>query len=233
MENMKHAAQLTSSNGMSMKQFQNLLNCLMLHQYGWVFNIPVDIVELEIPDYFTVIKHPMDLATVKSQITSSQYSSPIDFVTDVRLTFSNAMIYNSPGNKKLVDAYMLEKQKVQEKAEPCELEENVGSSLTLDPSKGNHSNSETRKVSINMTGQVEQSSYSKVVTVSAKACLEGENASERQVSPKKLYRVALLINDFVSTIPKAHEKTFEKMEKIVDINKSCQLLKDLEILRVV
>ncbi|XP_028766158.1 transcription factor GTE10-like [Neltuma alba] len=108
-ETMKIAAQVTSSNAMLMKQCQALLDCLMSRQYAWVFNTPVDIVELEIPDYFTVIKHPMDLGTVKSRITSSQYSSPMDFAADVRLTFSNAMSYNPPGNDVHIMAKTLSK----------------------------------------------------------------------------------------------------------------------------
>jgi hypothetical protein len=89
---------MTTSYATLMKQCENLLNRLMSHQYGWVFNAPVDIVKLNIPDYFTVIKHPMDLGTVKSKLTSGKYSSPIAFAADVRLTFSNAMTYNPPGN---------------------------------------------------------------------------------------------------------------------------------------
>lgn len=85
-------------NAALMKQCEGLLKKLMEHQHGWVFNTPVDVVKFNIPDYFTVIKNPMDLGTIKSKIASSQYSSPLDFVADVRLTFSNAMTYNQPGN---------------------------------------------------------------------------------------------------------------------------------------
>ncbi|THG20904.1 hypothetical protein TEA_016945 [Camellia sinensis var. sinensis] len=67
-------------------------------KYGWVFNTPVDVVKLNIPDYLTIIKHPMDLGTIKSKIASSEYLSVLEFVADVRLTFSNAMTYNPPGN---------------------------------------------------------------------------------------------------------------------------------------
>lgn len=81
-----------------MKQCDTLLNRLMSHHFGWVFNVPVDVVKLNIPDYFNVIKHPMDLGTVKSRLTSGKYSSPMEFAADVRLTFSNAMTYNPPGN---------------------------------------------------------------------------------------------------------------------------------------
>lgn len=81
-----------------MKQCETLLKRLLGHQYAWVFNKPVDVVKLNIPDYFTVIKQPMDLGTIQSKLTSGFYTSPMDFASDVRLTFSNATTYNPPGN---------------------------------------------------------------------------------------------------------------------------------------
>nr|XP_029122816.1 transcription factor GTE9 isoform X2 [Elaeis guineensis] len=89
---------ISNSYAMLMKQCDALLKRLMSHQYGWVFNTPVDVVKLNIPDYFQIIKHPMDLGTIKSKIASGAYSSPRDFVSDVRLTFTNAMTYNPRGN---------------------------------------------------------------------------------------------------------------------------------------
>ncbi|KAJ6869172.1 transcription factor GTE8-like isoform X2 [Populus alba x Populus x berolinensis] len=97
-EPVKPAAPLGISTAMLMKQCEALLNRLMTHQFGWIFKTPVDVVKLNIPDYFTIIKHPMDLGTVKSKIVSGEYLSPQGFAADVRLTFSNAMKYNPPGN---------------------------------------------------------------------------------------------------------------------------------------
>ncbi|KAE8697107.1 thymidylate kinase-like isoform X1 [Hibiscus syriacus] len=97
-ESAKHASAVNTSNIMLMKQCEGLLKRLMGHQYGWVFNQPVDIVKLNIPDYFNVIKHPMDLGTVKKKIASDAYGSPLEFHDDVKLTFNNAMTYNPPGN---------------------------------------------------------------------------------------------------------------------------------------
>lgn len=96
-ESAKPAA-VSASSTASLKQCEQLLQRLMSHTFGWVFNTPVDVVKLNIPDYFTVIKHPMDLGTVKSKITAGEYTHPLDFAADVRLTFSNAMTYNPPGN---------------------------------------------------------------------------------------------------------------------------------------
>ena len=49
----------------ALKQCQVLLKTLMTHKFGWPFNQPVDPIALNIPDYFDVIKHPMDLGTIK------------------------------------------------------------------------------------------------------------------------------------------------------------------------
>ncbi|XP_010250834.1 PREDICTED: transcription factor GTE9 [Nelumbo nucifera] len=97
-ESAKQVPPSSTSNAMLMKQCETLLRRLMAHNHGWVFNSPVDVVKLKIPDYFTIIKHPMDLGTIKNKIASGEYSCPWDFVADVRLTFSNAMTYNPPGN---------------------------------------------------------------------------------------------------------------------------------------
>ncbi|TVU02162.1 hypothetical protein EJB05_52358 [Eragrostis curvula] len=75
-----------------------ILRKLMDHKGCWLFNKPVDPVLYGIPDYFDVIRNPMDLGTVKKKLTSNQYVSPDEFAADVRLTFSNAMKYNPPGN---------------------------------------------------------------------------------------------------------------------------------------
>ncbi|CAI0452044.1 unnamed protein product [Linum tenue] len=75
-----------------------LLKVLTGHPDGWVFSEPVDPVKLMIPDYFTVISHPMDLGTIKSKLSKNAYASTEEFAADVRLTFDNAMLYNPPSN---------------------------------------------------------------------------------------------------------------------------------------
>jgi len=85
-----------TANSLLMKDCESLLKLLMKHKFGWVFNAPVDVVKLNIPDYFTVIKHPMDLGTVQNKIAKGSYTGPLEFAADVRLTFSNALSYNPP-----------------------------------------------------------------------------------------------------------------------------------------
>lgn len=81
-----------------MRECSSILRKLMNHPFGWVFKQPVDPVKLNIPDYFSIISKPMDLGTVRHKLASKQYSSTHQFAADVKLTFSNAMQYNPPGN---------------------------------------------------------------------------------------------------------------------------------------
>lgn len=89
-----------STGGFSNKALKNcsaLLERLMKHKHGWVFNTPVDPVALGLRDYLEIIKHPMDLGTVKSRLDNNWYKYPKEFAEDVRLTFNNAMTYNPKG----------------------------------------------------------------------------------------------------------------------------------------
>ncbi|MCL7050429.1 hypothetical protein MKW94_008576 [Papaver nudicaule] len=73
-----------------------ILRKLMSHQSAWIFNEPVNPRKFNIPDYFTIITKPMDLGTVKRNLRTKSYLDSSAFAGDVRLTFSNAMLYNPP-----------------------------------------------------------------------------------------------------------------------------------------
>lgn len=100
---------VTDSNLVLMKECEVLLSRLMTHHYAWVFNEPVDVEKLNIPDYYTVIKHPMDFGTISTKLSSDAYPSPQGFAADVRLTFTNAMTYNPPSNSVHIMANKLSK----------------------------------------------------------------------------------------------------------------------------
>ncbi|XP_008225392.1 PREDICTED: transcription factor GTE12 isoform X3 [Prunus mume] len=79
-------------------QCSTILKTLITHKDGWAFSKPVDPLSLNIPDYFHIISHPMDLGTIKSKLEKNMYRNTEEFAADVRLTFSNAMVYNPPAN---------------------------------------------------------------------------------------------------------------------------------------
>jgi E1A/CREB-binding protein len=73
---------------------------------GFIFATPVDPVALGIPDYFDIIKSPMDLGTVRKKLEACNYRSLEQVQLDVHLTFNNAMLYN-PKN---TDVHSIAKQ---------------------------------------------------------------------------------------------------------------------------
>ncbi|KAF9672656.1 hypothetical protein SADUNF_Sadunf11G0065800 [Salix dunnii] len=134
------------------KESRELLEKLMKHQYGWVFNVPVDVKKLKLHDYLKIIKHPMDLGTVKSRLSKNWYKTPKEFAEDVRLTFNNAMKYNEKGQDVHAMADTLLKifeenwANVKDKTNPDKREMGYGASLQTPASKrapGPHASSPT------------------------------------------------------------------------------------------
>ncbi|NXP77134.1 ATAD2 protein, partial [Ramphastos sulfuratus] len=92
------------------------------------FTKPVD--GDEVPDYNTVIEHPMDLSTVLSKIDLHQYLTAADFLKDIDLICSNALEYNpdkDPGDRQIRHracslrdtAYAIVREEMDEDFEQC------------------------------------------------------------------------------------------------------------------
>lgn len=76
-----------------------ILSKLMTHPVNKnVFNIKVDAVALRIPEYYNVIKKPMDLGTIKGRLQSLFYTDFATFADDVRQVFINARTFNPKGH---------------------------------------------------------------------------------------------------------------------------------------
>lgn len=82
--------------GMSSSDFSACRMCiqkLMANKHCEPFTRPVDPVRDEAPDYFDVIKEPMDLSSVSNKLQSGQYKDRFQFKDDVDLIFQNAKTY--------------------------------------------------------------------------------------------------------------------------------------------
>ncbi|XP_071980792.1 bromodomain-containing protein 2 isoform X1 [Engystomops pustulosus] len=64
--------------------------------YAWPFYKPVDASALGLHDYHEIIKHPMDLSTIKKKMENREFHDAQEFAADVRLMFSNCYKYNPP-----------------------------------------------------------------------------------------------------------------------------------------
>jgi len=82
------------------RRIKSIHRSLMVHKSAFVFLTPVDPVYLEIPDYFDVIKNPMDLGTIQARLDKDYYvdEDPDAYAADIRLVFANAMTYNKEGD---------------------------------------------------------------------------------------------------------------------------------------
>ena len=47
------------------------------------------------PDYYHIVKKPVDLATMEGRCVSDLYTTPQKFVDEFALMMDNAMLYNS------------------------------------------------------------------------------------------------------------------------------------------
>uniref|UniRef100_K3WEQ4 histone acetyltransferase n=1 Tax=Globisporangium ultimum (strain ATCC 200006 / CBS 805.95 / DAOM BR144) TaxID=431595 RepID=K3WEQ4_GLOUD len=88
-----------------------IITRLMFHKYNHgLFNVRVDPVAWNIPQYFEVVKHPMDLALVKNKCLNLEYASADECADDIRLVFTNACLFNPPGHVVHEAAKMLLKE---------------------------------------------------------------------------------------------------------------------------
>mmetsp|Transcript_20434 Transcript_20434/g.18049 ORF Transcript_20434/g.18049 Transcript_20434/m.18049 type:complete len:208 (+) Transcript_20434:157-780(+) len=90
-----------------LRECLKLLDELTRHDDAEAFLQPVDWEALKLPDYPVIIKKPMDLGTIRSNIENGEYDDAYDFAEDVRLVWKNAKLYNTPGSPIYVNAESL------------------------------------------------------------------------------------------------------------------------------
>nr|AGN52246.1 female sterile homeotic protein [Macrobrachium nipponense] len=88
---------------------KQVMKTVWKHQFAWPFHQPVDAVKLNLPDYHKIIKHPMDLGTIKKRLENKYYWSAKECVQDFNTMFTNCYVYNKPGEDVVLMAQTLEK----------------------------------------------------------------------------------------------------------------------------
>ncbi|XP_054844895.1 transcription intermediary factor 1-alpha isoform X1 [Eublepharis macularius] len=86
------------------RKCERLLLYLYCHEMSLAFQDPVP---PTVPDYYKIIKKPMDLSTIKNrlQLHHPSYTKPEDVVADFRLIFQNCAEFNEPDSE-VADAGM-------------------------------------------------------------------------------------------------------------------------------
>lgn len=100
-----------------------------------LFRIPVD--GTVVKDYYRVIKHPMDLTTMKTKIQNTEYLSIRDFIKDLELVVNNSKAYNGDASRSLITANAVKLLKrAQEKMKNINAEGGIPSTSTIPETAG-------------------------------------------------------------------------------------------------
>ncbi|CAI4037834.1 hypothetical protein SMKI_04G1680 [Saccharomyces mikatae IFO 1815] len=109
------------------KKFRTCLKILKIlmskknSDINFPFLQPVDPIALNLPNYFDIIKNPMDLGTISNNLMNWKYETIDQFVNDLNLVFNNCFQFNPEGNevhsmgkklKELFNFHWLENQNV-------------------------------------------------------------------------------------------------------------------------
>ena len=82
------------------KNAKKLISMLWKVKDADLFYKPVDPIELGLPTYFDVVKHPMDFSTIKRKLSNFSYTNFNEFCNDMNLVFDNCYLFN--GRESLV-----------------------------------------------------------------------------------------------------------------------------------
>lgn len=50
-----------------------------------------------VPDYYEIVKHPINLGEIRGRLKRGEYASPVEFYDQMRLLFDNCFLYNPAG----------------------------------------------------------------------------------------------------------------------------------------
>ncbi|XP_024277757.1 bromodomain testis-specific protein isoform X5 [Oncorhynchus tshawytscha] len=123
-----------------------VVKALWRHNFSWPFRTPVDAVGLHIPDYYTIIKTPMDLSTIRKRLQNNYYCKALECIQDFNKLFTNCYVYNRPGDDIVLMAQALEKIFLQRVAEMPQEETEISAITTKTPVKGGRKSSSASRL---------------------------------------------------------------------------------------
>ncbi|XP_033628506.1 bromodomain adjacent to zinc finger domain protein 1A-like isoform X2 [Asterias rubens] len=89
-----------SSTGRGSQEMRQLTHCeellkeMVKHPEARPFLSAVS--KKNVPDYYKIIKRPMDFATMQTKVNAVEYRGATEFIADVQLIFTNCQQYNQP-----------------------------------------------------------------------------------------------------------------------------------------
>ena len=90
---------MDSSAPKELKDMYRIVCTMYVRPESSAFRQPVDWKGLGLLDYPQIIKKPMDLGSIKQNLENNKYESKEQVAADVRLVWTNCMLYNSDGSE--------------------------------------------------------------------------------------------------------------------------------------
>ncbi|KAH8234941.1 hypothetical protein KR032_005873 [Drosophila birchii] len=87
-----NSANMKTLTANEIQELKTLIKQIQLHKSAWPFMEPVD--PEEAPDYYKVIKEPMDLKKMENKLESNAYTKLAEFIGDMTKIFDNCRYYN-------------------------------------------------------------------------------------------------------------------------------------------
>ena len=81
-----------------LKRIEKVFTSMKNDPQAYDFLAPVDYEALNLLDYPTIIKHPMDLGTVEQKVKEGKYPTFQEFLSDIDLIWTNCRTYNMAGS---------------------------------------------------------------------------------------------------------------------------------------
>ena len=111
---------------------------MMKHRHSLPFRKPVDAVKLEVPNYYDVIKEPMDFGTIERKLKSDVYRRSKECLDDFSRVFSNCYAFNKTDPEMISAAKNLEEffhEKLSDMPQ-LEFEIEVGAKYNIESKQG-------------------------------------------------------------------------------------------------
>ncbi|KAI9479594.1 hypothetical protein BDB00DRAFT_173553 [Zychaea mexicana] len=80
----------------NIRRCDQVLKKIWNHPASQQFYEPVDVEGLNLPQYYDIVKRPMDLSSVRRNLEGEEFSTIWEFERDIRQVFWNCYLYNDP-----------------------------------------------------------------------------------------------------------------------------------------
>lgn len=77
-------------------------------KHALFFLAPVDPVKLNIPTYYDIVKHPMDVATMETKLKNDEYATVQDYANDLGQIVTNSKVFNGDAHPVTIAANNME-----------------------------------------------------------------------------------------------------------------------------